>query len=795
MKTPLNLPQPPEWALNVGILGRALIVTALCGFVLAIVLWALCRSRPQFSRWAKRSFVVGCCGLFGAFVSLGTLLVTRQYEFRYVYQHVDNATELQYRIAGLWAGQEGSFLLWGVTSSIFALLAMRRAGAWLRPFGIAYATFLGIIAAIGVFESPFVLQFLEGQIVKPPDGTGLVPSLHNYWVTIHPPTIFLGFGSLTVLFCMTLASLVQGDLADWARRIRPWAIVSATLLGLGLCMGGLWAYETLGWGGFWAWDPVENVSFVPWAITIALIHGLFVQVARGKWAFTNAMLGGLGFISFVYGTFLTRSGLLADVSKHSFAQMDRSALRLLFGMLILGVLVFGAAMVRRWRIDRADAQAARPHQELPLNRTFAYSVAICVLLILAFGAAFGMSVPVVMALFGRSAKVVDEKLYHLVLVWPMLALLVAMAVGPVLSWRGIGFKALAARMSNVLAVSLALLGVALFWIKHPLYGVDLDPAGKINTPFGFSLQLLPWMGLLIFLSIFALVANIWQAALAWRRSRSSMGAFTVHLGVIVLLAGLIISRGFERSEKLYVQEGRPAQALGYTISYKGPTGSYFNRNNRVEFEMVGQNEAFSAFPGLYYVPKEGAEPEPEAWPGIHRSTFHDLYLTLGAMVFDATGILTFKPGESKLFENEILITYRKIVRQGTPGQTGTKFGALLTIKTPTGTTSSTPMMELGAQGPIVHTARITDDLIATMQGMDAADKSVRIQLHYSKPLFPIELFYKPMTGLVWLGMGIMTLGGFLAAISRARASRGYKLPPPPAEEPSIEHAPPTAAQV
>jgi cytochrome c-type biogenesis protein CcmF len=775
-----NLPLAPAWSLVVGSIGRGLIFGALALFVASVALWALAKRRESLAPWGARSFTFGALALFGAFGCLVSLFVTDQFHFQYVHDHNDKATDFAHKIAGVWAGQEGSFLLWSLAASVFGLAAVRHTGAYRRWFTISYATFLGSLAGIMSYETPFRVMLLDGKAVMPPDGVGMMPALHNAWITIHPPTIFLGFGALTVLFCWAFAALATRDLDSWIRQVRPWAIIATTILGLGLCMGGFWAYETLGWGGFWAWDPVENVSFVPWCISVAFFHGAFVQVARRKWHYGNALLAAMGLLSFIYGTFLTRSGFLGDTSVHSFAEMDRSALRLLVALMAGAFLSFGALWLARLLQARRMA-AADPVEEAAqrefggISKTGAYASTIWFMSFFAVAAGFGMSVPLVMGLMGRDQKVVEEFLYHQTLAWVFIPTMIAMAIAPFLSWRSMGIKALWGRISTVLALSLGFAGLALIWAKSP-FGVGASPEATVDFPLGFAAQLMPWMGVLIWVCLFVVVANLWRIGELWKRARPTLGGMLMHIGVATTLLGLIVSRGFERSERFAVQEGRPASALGYTVTYLGNNGDFRNRDNAVKFQLQGHGEKFSMSPVLYYRDGAQGELEPMSWPDIYRHPFYDVYFTLGAMQFEATDPLTFKVGEEKLIGDEILIRYEKMVRQGEPGVAGTRFGAHLTIASADGKRHSTPWLSIGDNGPEFEPAPVNRDLVVFLQKMDAADQSVTLQLHWLKPQYPVELFYKPMTILVWVGTGIMTLGGLIAALYRRRESRQNRAP-------------------
>lgn len=765
---PLNLPEAPAWAIATGEAGRWCIYLAFALFLLSAVGYWF--GSPSFERWPQRFFTFGCLALFGAFGLLASLFVTDQFEFQYVFSHSDALAAMPYKVAAIWSGQEGSFLLWACTSAIFGLLVAPRTAQFRRWFTVPYAFFLAGLAGILSYETPFTMPLIDGRHLVPPTGAGMAPSLMNYWVTIHPPTIFLGFGSLAVLFCWALSAMVNRDLKSWVPLIRPWAIVSTTLLGLGLTMGGFWAYETLGWGGFWAWDPVENVSFVPWCLSVAFLHGIFVQTAKGKWILGNAILAASAFLSFVYGTFLTRSGFLGDTSVHSFAEMNRTALWLLVAILGAGLLAFGWQYFSRLIQFRRQPQIeSAPDEDATLfSKRNAYGVAIWLMVAFALGAGVGMSWPLVTSIALSKPLVVEAPLYHKVFSWFFLFTMLGMALGPWLSWRGTGFRALATRLSNIVALTLGLLGLIVIWIKLPDHGVGLEPGASIQMPFGMSAPLVPWMATLIGFSLFALLSNLWFGIERIRRSPGSLGGIVMHLGVIVTLTGLIVSRGFERSARFGVQDGHPATALGYTVSYLGPTKTDLaDRDNKIRFVVDSPSEKFEATPGLYYIPRDDQPPSPMVWPYIHRHPFYDLYFSLGPMVFEATDPITFKVGESKLFQEEkMLLTYRRMAVQGTPGTVGVKFGAVMELKSASGTITATPTFQVGKDGPVFEEARLNDSLSIKLLRIDAKDKSVTVQLNYATPLFPVELFYKPMTILVWLGAGIMAIGGTLAALYR-----------------------------
>ena len=763
----LNWPAAPSWALGIGSAGKSLILVGLAMFLVSAVAWAI---SPKWSRTnvvGRITFTLGGLSVFAAMACLGTLFVKEQFEFEYIRRSIQTGLDLKSRIAAIWAHQEGSFLLWAAASALFGILAAPKTGEYRRWFTVIFSGFLASLCAILAFESPFHLgELVHGKVLIPPDGAGLTPSLQNYWVVIHPPTIFMGFGSLAVPFCWAMAALLTNKKDEWIKGVRPWALTSLAILGLGLCMGGFWAYETLGWGGFWAWDPVENVSFVPWILMATFIHGVIVQAAGRGWQRANAIFGAIPFLAFVYGTFLTRSGVYADISVHSFAQMDSTALRILLGLLIISVLVFLVTIAVRWK---AWAPAVAVTSQNGIPRTSGYTAGMLVLTGVGLATAFGMSVPLIEFLQGKQPKIVEEPMYHQVMGWFFPAMLVLMATAPFLSWRGTPFRAVLSTVGSAASISFMFTGIAIFVMKNPVIGVGLTGDEKLAFPFRTTIPALPWLGFLLFLCIFVGLCNLIRMWELGRNMKLGLGGFVSHIGIAVLMAGMIISRGFERKEQNVIQPGDTVRMLGYAVEYKGLSSDKItDRDNKAEFFLQGQNTKFTARPGLYAFESDGQQ-KWMTWPYIQHSLTHDIYFSLREPQLDVwQQPLQIKPGQT-LTQDKITVTYEKMIIHGKPGQPGTRFGAQLKIQTPDGVSSAEPTVEIGQGGIIPHLAKINRDLLISMQGINGGDQSAFLQVHFARPLYPVELFYKPMTGLVWLGAGILFLGGMMSAVYRRKA--------------------------
>lgn len=764
-----DLPAAPGWSVFVGNLGAVLIGLAGVAFLAAFLSALFGHRAKSLEKVSAVGMWVGTLSLFGAMACLAALFVDHRFEWKYVRNHSDLLTPLSYRIAAVWSGQEGSFLLWGSLSALFALLTMKAAGLYRRWYIVAYSAFLASIAAILNYESPFILLTMHGKPIVPPDGAGLSPQLLNYWVVIHPPTIFVGFSSLTILFAYAFSAMMNRNPVDWIPRVRPWALFSLAILGLGLCMGGFWAYETLGWGGFWMWDPVENTSFVPWCLLVAFIHGILVQTARGKWIAANLLMAGLPFLSFVYGTFLTRSGFLGDTSVHSFAEMDRSALWILIA--ILATTTLGFLSLWFWqgrRLKREFEAAQEPTQGLVREETYRYGNLLMILFALVTGV--GMSWPAIMSMTGQTPKIVEEKLYHQVLPYAFIPVMILMAVAPFTGWKKTDWKSAWGKLYAALCLTIAVSGVVMLIVARTEWAGFIENKDAASLFFGrLQVPAVPWTLALATFCFLVMVANLIRLVEVFKRSKMGIGGFLSHFGVAMLLAGLIMSRGMEQKEQFLVQEGSSNAALGYIVTAKGhTTDDVMRRDNKVMFDVQRGTEVKEYRPGMYFMPDQDGDgqPNPMVWPYIDHRFLYDVYFTLHPMELNASEPTPMKPGETKNFD-KFTITYLRLTRDGEAGKEGTVFGAQLRVtdRETKESFDANPGWRLANPG-VEQVPAVFGDYFMTVQAMDAGSQSFTLQLHFRKPLYPIELYVKPFTGFVWLGTGILTFALLLTAFYR-----------------------------
>ena len=352
----------------------ALLLTFFAGLLSTISYFLATKYREERlrgSKWARLgqlSFLFHGAAVFTVVGTIFYAMLNQYYEYNYVSSHVSGDLDQRYIFAAFWEGQEGSFLLWMFWHVILGYVLMVTARKWERPVMTVLASvqvvissmILGVHFGFGDYlfqmgSSPMLLLretiaapiFQQADYVDLLKGSGLNPSLQNYWMTIHPPTLFLGFASTIVPFAFAVAGLWTKDHTGWLKPALRWALFSAGILGIGILMGAAWAYEALNFGGYWAWDPVENTSLVPWLLLIAGLHTNLIAKATGQGIRATYMFYLGTFVMIIYSTFLTRSGVLGDTSVHAFTEMGLEAQLLFFLLSYIGLSV--VLLAWRWR--------------------------------------------------------------------------------------------------------------------------------------------------------------------------------------------------------------------------------------------------------------------------------------------------------------------------------------------------------------------------------------------------------------------------------------------------------------
>jgi len=416
---------------------------------------------------------------------------------------------------------------------------MRYARGYESRVMIVYNLTLLSLLSLLLRQDPF--RFHEGLTAAAGpimDGQGLNPLLQNPWMVIHPPIMFVGYASLAVPFAFAIAALWMQRYDEWTKVSMPWVLVSLATLGTAIMLGGYWAYETLGWGGYWGWDPVENASLVPWLATLALTHGMLLQRGRNRFRRLNLVLAVSAFLLVVYATFLTRSGVLADFSVHSFVDLGITG----WLVFIMGFFLVLSVGMLAWRWREIPTEVG---QEPFMSRTIFFVVGILLTILIGLVVLFGTSAPLISRLWGEPAQVGPD-FYNRMGFW--LAVVFALFLGgtPFLGWSR-ARKQAGRRLAIALAVSGAMLGV-----------------GIVMGLRGFPSLAYVWAAL------FCIVANVWAVVEYARNRRWRLaGGPVAHIGLGMLLLAFLTTGWLGVNDKVRLAEGEPTEVLGYTMTFRG----------------------------------------------------------------------------------------------------------------------------------------------------------------------------------------------------------------------------------
>jgi len=543
---PVALLDPAVYLVILGYFGAGALLAGLVlgGFAALLSFWAGWRQAPLFIQVGRRAFYAATTMVLLAAVVLEAALLTHDFSLVYVAEHTDLSTPTALVVAGFYGGQEGSLLYWTLILGLLGSASLV-ASASLGGRVAAYAT--GILAAIlsfflfvlAVVASPFELL-----AITPPDGLGLNPVLRDMGMLIHPPVVLAGFAAFAIPFSFACAALLAGRAdAAWIRHTRRFALLAWGLQTTGLLLGMWWAYHVLGWGGYWGWDPVENVALMPWLATTAYLHSSQVQERRGRLRTWNLGLVILAFLLVVFGTFIVRSGVVPSV--HTFAI---SAIGPWFLGFLGACLLFSVALLAL----RSGNPGAVAERETPVVSREGAFVLQNLLLIGAVAVVFwGTVLPLVSGMFGGERVVAAP--YYERAAGPLFAgLLALLAVGPLLPWRRLRRATYRALLWPAVGLALAL--------------VVLVVAGVRAVPALIAFPLAAGVGATVLAEFVRTAIRKPRAIL---RKRRHYGAYLAHLGLAVVVVGIAASHFGQQEKDVTLQPGQQATVSGYTLTYTG----------------------------------------------------------------------------------------------------------------------------------------------------------------------------------------------------------------------------------
>ncbi|HEX8753763.1 MAG TPA: heme lyase CcmF/NrfE family subunit [Solirubrobacterales bacterium] len=552
--------------------GSALLVLAFLAAVGSAVLALAGRHGNQRRVDLSRRLVYVLVALVTACVVIIEIsFASNDFSFKIVQEHSSIETPWYYKLAAMWSSQEGSLLLWSWVLSIAAGVALYTTRNRLREL-VPYAT--AVMMGIAAFFTGLMLFAPDVNPFStlnpaPADGIGLNPLLQHPSMMIHPPMLYSGYVAFTVPFAFAIGALVTRKLdAEWIRATRRFALIAWTFLGFGLLLGARWSYTELGWGGYWAWDPVENAALMPWLLGTAFLHSIMVQEKRGMLKVWNACLVVGTFSMALLGTFLVRSGVLQSI--HAFGDNTVGP----YLLALIGVVVVGSTLLIVSRLD--DLRSPKRIDSL-ISRESVFLVNNLLLVGMTAVIFWGTFFPLISELFTGSKASLAAPWFDRYTTPLAILLVLFTAIGPLLAWRRVTW----ARAKRIFRLPLAVAAVSLV-----LLAVFTDAGNR------------PWALALFTFAAFALAGlaqEFWTGAAARRRlsggsmagalialvarNRRRYGGYIVHVGIAVLLIGIAASSSFQTNRQFELKPGESAVVDGYKVTYVRPTASI----NKLDF--------------------------------------------------------------------------------------------------------------------------------------------------------------------------------------------------------------------
>lgn len=680
-------------------------------------------------------------------VLLSYSLMTHNFQLNYVYSYSSRSLSKFYLFSTFWAGQEGTFLLWLFYGTIFGAILIKTVGRK-QPLVLTFLmTIHSFILLILLSKNPFAAIWHVHQEAPvgftPVDGRGLNPLLQNPWMVIHPPTLFIGYSSTMIPFAFAMAALITKDFHNWIKMVKPWAIFSALILITGISMGGYWAYVTLGWGGYWAWDPVENASLVPWLFSVALLHGIVIQQKRRTLVRTNLILAGGAFITMLWGSFLTRSGVLTDFSVHSFAASGLSMYLIIFVALFTGIFLF--AFFRNTRGLKAGN-----FSDGLLNRETLMLMGMATFIVLGLIVLVGTSAPIYTSYLGEPSSV-SPPFYNVTSIPVAVIMLISVALAPLLAWKISELR----NKNTIIRSALIAFGITAIAIL-----IGLRESISI---------------LLFFLSAFAIVINGIVSYGLIRKNFSKAGGYIAHVGFGLMIIGIITSSIYDTSEKVILPDGEFQKTrFGYEIKFTGfremPDGK-----DEVDLVVKTKNGTYQANPKFYYSDYSQSY---MASPHVNENFVKDIYISpisfTPASMANMQEVVLAKQ-ETKTLGN-IKVTFNKFNVDMSPGAQIIHADIVFAVnqnsywqdyevkpvlKVENGQTFR-DKAKVGDTGYYVQVESVNPGAGTVQLGIitPAAD------MKQAKDILAVEVSEKPLISILWIGIILLVVGMVGALFSR-----------------------------
>ncbi len=772
--------------------GQLFILFAFGTNILArIAFFMLARGKVTYESLAKLSYKIFTLCVILASAWLYYLFFSHNFAFKYVYEYSSRDLEFLLLLSSFWGGQEGTYLLWLLMHAVFGFIILKKGGRYAN-WGMV------ILSSVNVFLLLILTKLSPFQLLGgiPPEGLGLNPLLQDYWMVIHPPVIFVGYSMAVVPFCIVIAALILNDYTNLIKRIFPWVAVSSFFLGAGNILGAYWAYETLGWGGYWAWDPVENTSLIPWILSLALLHGLIIQKRSNALPKTNVLLTASVFLLVVYGTFLTRSGVLADFSVHSFVDLGTNIYLVLY-------ILFFVALTLGLFLFRIKSLKGAPINYNFFGKEFSLFSGMLLLSLFSMIVSFWASLPIITQAVGMAPRAADIATYNsfalpfAILYSFLLILSTFVTFNPtvpknwavkliVLFLASAGISTAITLLSEnqdfvfVIMFTIVATGMGMIILTKELLG-KIIPA-LIGIVITLVICLIAGVSDYLYILFFSIaagcvIANVTAFINIARNNILFTGGLTTHFGFGIMLIGILSSSAFVTNERLVLTLEDPQETYDLKVTYSGMANEITFPKNELLLEIDDNGSITQARPHFYFSERMNGFMKR---PYIHKNVMSDIYFSPQQIVgadnsnrgfyLPADEVVTAKGYEFKFLGYEM----------GDHGSEDVQISAHVEISYNNNIDTISPKIVMGVddmgKSSLNHMSAffgVGEILEANILQVNADDGSIILDIpglinNQNTEKLVLDVSQKPIINFVWIGTTIMLIGTLIVYIKRRK---------------------------
>ncbi len=771
--------------------------------------------RNSWLRLARAAFFLETISVLAIFISLYYIISNHLFEYKYAWQHSSRALQVQYLLSCFWEGQEGSFMLWSFWHCVLGWLLIWKAKNWEGPVMVvvSFAQFCLASMLVGLYffnvkvgSSPFMLLRHENFFDAAPvfkdaatgllrkdylslwkDGNGLNALLQNYWMVIHPPVLFLGFASTLIPFAYAIAGLWKND-HTWIKPVQPWALFSVAILGVGIMMGAAWAYESLTFGGYWAWDPVENASLVPWLVLVAGLHTNLIYRSTGYSLKSTYVFYLLTFLLILYSTFLTRSGILGDTSVHAFTDLGMNFQLIAF----IAVFLLPASFLFAKRnksiptINREENTYSREFWMFIGSLIFFLSASVIISI---------TSLPVFNKLLHTKWAVGEdpEGFHNQVQVFVAIIIGILTAATQYLNYKNTGKKLFLKRILLPTVIALAVSICISIWGE-----INYDKKGP-----GFLIAI----HIAVFAAIYSIIANGLYILLGLKGKLKAAGASVAHIGFGLVLLGILISSskksvlsfnttgmsplkiGDKESplENITLVKGLSTDMGKFMVTFVKDTLNPEDRKRyyEINFKAKTGNESFNLYPDVIENNKgsEGLTPNPSAKHYWNKDIFTYLTFLGDPVKMKAADTSTFrkkyvKSGDTLFYSKGLILVNKVVVNpinekyKFSPEDTA--IGLDLTVVSKEGSRfTAQPLIQVknGIAYSIPDTVMAQSLILQFNSVKEQSTGLLEIGVRETSAILDfvtLKAYEFPFINVLWIGILVMVVGIIMSIVQRIR---------------------------